>query len=136
MAVSTAAAWVAWGLVLFSIDPTKVGGVGIFFFFLCLFIALLGSLSLFGIGIRLAMKKDELISRQVFHSFRQAIFLTVLIIGSLILLANQLFTILTALLLILVVTFIELACISAFPDRKIIENDQEDPIEISDLVEY
>ena len=31
MAVSTAAAWVAWGLVLFSIDPTKVGGVGIFF---------------------------------------------------------------------------------------------------------
>ena len=91
MAVSTAAAWVAWGLVLFSIDPTKVGGVGIFFFFLSLSIALLGSLSLLGISIRLAMKKDELISRQVFHSFRQAIFLTVLIIGSLILLANQLY---------------------------------------------
>lgn len=113
MAIATVAAWAGWIVVLVAIDPTSSGWLGFLFFYLTLGMAVMGTLSIAGAGIRVWTKRDELVSRHVSRSFRQGLLLAFLCMGALGLLAAGLFTWWTALLLILLISLFELVFLSA-----------------------
>lgn len=109
MSIGTAAAFIAWGAVLFTVDPLKTGAIGIALFYGTLSCALIGALSIIGASIRTRFKKDDIVSRHVSRAFRQAVLLTGMIIGSLALLSSDLFRWWTVGLLLLAGTSVELA---------------------------
>ncbi len=93
MSLGTAGCWLAWFFVITSLDPNKSGWLGFIFFYISLFLAILGTISVSGFLIRKKMLKDErLVFRHVKRTFRQGAFLSTLAILVLILLQAQLFT--------------------------------------------
>jgi len=87
MIVGTILAWTAWTINLFTTDPTQTSILGFMFFYITLFIALVGSLSILGSGIRVLIIRPDVISRQVYVAFRHSILFALLIIGCLILIS-------------------------------------------------
>lgn len=109
MLAATILCWVAWFLVVVYLDPDTAGWLGFGFFYLALFLSLVGSFALLGLGFRLYILRNELIFEQVSVSFRQALSFGALVIASLFLESKDLFTWWNELLLVLVLTFIEFA---------------------------
>jgi hypothetical protein len=71
---------VAWGLVVYYIDPDKTGILGQALFFASLFLALSGLLILFSTWVRRKINGPELALAQLGMSFRQGILLALLVI--------------------------------------------------------
>jgi len=117
MTIATLAAWSAWIVVLWSIDPTRSGALGFLFFYATLSLALLGTLTVAGTCLRVWAYRDELPSRHVAKAFRQAFLFTTLGIVSLFLLSQDLFRWWTATLLILLLAVIELLFLSVARPR-------------------
>ncbi|NBS42102.1 hypothetical protein EBS80_05620 [bacterium] len=117
MAIASAAAWAGWIVVLSAIDPSRSGAVGFLFFYLTLTLALVGTLTVSGTGVRIWARRDEIASRHVATSFRQAFLFTALVDASLILLSNGLFRWWTAMLVILLLAIVELVFLSASRPR-------------------
>jgi hypothetical protein len=117
MALATAAAWLGWVVVVYTIDPTMTGTLGFIFFYLTLSVALLGTLSIIGAAVRIWTKREELVSRHVSRSFRQAVLLSTLFVGSLYLLSRGLLTWWVMLLLVVALALVELAFLSAQRQR-------------------
>lgn len=113
MSLTTVAAWAGWIVVLWAIDPTRSGTLGFLFFYATLFLALIGTITVGGTGVRVWARRDEIVSRHVAKAFRQAFLLTILVIGSLMLLSHDLFRWWTAGLLIALLTLVELMFLSA-----------------------
>jgi hypothetical protein len=77
MIVGTLVAWLGWSVVVWSVDPQQAGGLGFGMFFLTLLMGLIGTITLFGLLVRLViMKRRELIIREVKTSFRHAVLLS------------------------------------------------------------
>jgi len=77
MIVGTLVAWLGWSVVVWSVDPQQAGGLGFGMFFLTLLMSLIGTITLFGLLVRLViMKRRELIIREVKTSFRHAVLLS------------------------------------------------------------
>lgn len=95
MSAVTIFSWIAWFTVLIYIDPELSGGIGISVFYASLFFSLLGTFTLFGLAIRILMKRlhrGTVIAFQfISPSIRQAIWFSVAIIVCLMLLAGNLF---------------------------------------------
>lgn len=117
MAMASAAAWAGWIIVVSAIDPTRSGAMGFLFFYFTLTLALIGTLTVAGTGIRVWARRDEIVSRHVATAFRQAFLFTSLVDVSLILLANELFRWWTATLVILLLAIVELVFLSASRPR-------------------
>ena len=101
MTLGTILCWIAWVFILFNINPAEADSLG--FFYLSLFLATVGTFSVLGFTVRRAIiKNDEIIFRHVRHTFRQGVFLSLLLIITLFLSARDLFNWLIGLLLILV----------------------------------
>jgi len=113
MLAATAVVWLAWIFILFNIDPTNSGWSGFWFFYITFGMALVGSLSVLGTIIRRRFKPTDLVSRQVLVSFRQSLWLTFIIVVSLVLLSQGVFRLWIITLVILVFAFLELAFLSA-----------------------
>ena len=90
MTLATVAAWIAWVIVINAIDPVRAGVLGFILFFVTLAIALIGSLSILGIGIRVWLRPEGSIARQTSRSVRHAVLLTLLFSLSLLLASNGL----------------------------------------------
>ncbi len=76
MIVGTLVAWLGWGMVLWNVNPLEAGGLGFGMFFLTLLMSLVGTITLFGLLVRLGiMKRRELVIREVKTSFRHAVLL-------------------------------------------------------------
>lgn len=88
MAGTTILCWIAWGLILFRIDPQAAGAMGRVAFFISLLFALTGTFSLIGLGLRLKFVREPVIFRQTSIAFRQGILLGCLLTGGLILQAT------------------------------------------------
>ena len=113
MGIGTALSWAAVGLILAMIDPLDTQAPVFIVFYASAFLALTGTLSIFGLAMRvLLLKKDFLISRQVFISFRQAILLSLMLVVALVLQSKSLLTVWTAILLVAVLTVMEFFFIS------------------------
>lgn len=73
--------WAAWWIVVINIDPSQDTGLGFSFFYISLFLALLGTISIFAFIIRKLFSKEQLpMFRYVQKSFRDSIFFSGLII--------------------------------------------------------
>lgn len=117
MTMATIAAWSGWIVVIWSIDPSRSGTLGFLFFYATLALALLGTLTVVGTGVRVWARRDVLVSRHVAKAFRQALLFTVLVVSSLVLLSQGLFRWWTATLLILLLAVVELVFLSASRPR-------------------
>lgn len=92
IAVSTLFCFVAFGLIVFYIDPFDTGLVGYLCFYLSLFFSLIGAYTLGGFYLRLWFSRNEVIYAHVAPSFRQAVLLAMIVIGCLLLQAFRLLT--------------------------------------------
>lgn len=108
MSIGALICWLAWFFVLGSVDPTQAGIFGFLFFYASLFLALTGTFSVIGFLVKkIVLKKDQVIFHHVRSTFRQGMLIALLIIGGLILLQTKLLAWWSAILLILLFTFVE-----------------------------
>lgn len=91
-AFGTVVCWAAWVLVLFNIDPFVSGFIGLASFYLSLFLALLGTFSLLGFLFRRAFPRGQIAFRQIGVSVRQGLFLSLVVVGGLLLRGTGLYT--------------------------------------------
>ncbi len=79
MSVLTVCCWLAWILVIFIINPKQTGLIGFVLFYFSLFLAIVGTGSIVGFIIRMKLKNKP-VFKQVEISFRQAIWIALLVI--------------------------------------------------------
>lgn len=113
MSAAAFTAWFVWLFLLFKVDPTVSGWPGFLFFYITLAAALVGTLTVAEAFIRRVFRPNDLVSRQVLVSFRQAVWLSATIIIALFLLSNSLFRLWIISLVIVVFSLVELAFLSA-----------------------
>ncbi|MBI2415342.1 MAG: hypothetical protein HYV33_01630 [Candidatus Kerfeldbacteria bacterium] len=103
--------WLAWLTVVLYINPQTSGAIGLAVFYLALMIALVSSFTLLGLGVRLVLARLRQHSSMAFQyitpAIRQAVWFTVSVVVSLALLANQLFTWWSAMVLVLGLVAVE-----------------------------
>lgn len=109
MAVGTVACWIAFWLVITSLDPTHASWLVVGFFYLTLFLALVGSFAIMGVVFRLYLLRHDAVFRQVMIAFRQAFSFSFLIIAALFLQHEQLLYWWNMVFLIGALTLIEFA---------------------------
>ncbi len=112
MGLASAAAWTAWVVVIHAIDPVHTGLLGFLLFYGTLAIALIGTLSLFGAGIRAWSFPEEHPSRHTIRSFRQSILLSGLILIILFMLSSSVLRWWSMILAVIIIGLIELIIIS------------------------
>jgi len=112
MALTTVAAWIAWIVVLVGMDPSSAGALAYVFFYSTLAMALIGTLATSGAAIRVWAKREELVSRHVSRSLRQAVLVSTLVLVCLVLLPHGLLAWWVALLLVIFFAFVELVFLS------------------------
>lgn len=132
MIIATLMFWGAFGVVLFKIDPTETNFLGFLLFYISLFLASAGTISLIALLIRAYMVRDELIFRLVTRSFRQGLLFSLLIIGTLFLQSKRYLTWWNLLLLIFGLTALEFFFVSNKKQRPVLE--QKDDAENPELI--
>ncbi|OGY85904.1 MAG: hypothetical protein A2233_00210 [Candidatus Kerfeldbacteria bacterium RIFOXYA2_FULL_38_24] len=90
MAFTTLICWVSFLIVLFRIDPGNGSGLGLTLFFLALFFALWGTLSLLGFLVRFGLKRQETPFKHIGISLRQALWFAILVCLTLLLVSQEL----------------------------------------------
>jgi len=105
--IGTFLAWLAWGVVLFGVDPYESGLPGLVMFYGTLCIAISGVLTLSMSAIRLVVLKRPVIEREIHTAFRHAIFCSVSAVLLLALSAARLFSPWYAIVLVVVAAGIE-----------------------------
>lgn len=107
-------AWATWLFVLFMVNPFEAGIIGFSLFYIALALALVGTLSLVGFGIRMLLYKQEVVVlREVATAFRQACLLTLMLIGSLLLQSQSLLVWWSIILFVFLVSTLELFFLSS-----------------------
>jgi hypothetical protein len=108
MLLATIACFLAFFAVIYFFDPF-VGGLWVLlFFYLSLFLALLGTFSILGLFVRLIFTREKLVLKKVLISFRQAVWFSLLVVISLHLKSIDLLAWKNIILLILAFTLLEL----------------------------
>ncbi|NQV13009.1 MAG: hypothetical protein HQ530_01765 [Parcubacteria group bacterium] len=92
MMISTIFCWASWIMILIYVDPESTGVVGLSAFYVSLFFAMIGTLTLLGFYLRVWFSHNEILFAHVGPSFRQAIFLSLVLVGSLTLQSFRLLT--------------------------------------------
>lgn len=106
-----------WIMVLYFIDPQNTGNLGFILFYLSLFFALSSALSLASYFARLIFTRFYSRKETVQISFRQSLFLSIIICLALFLQANRLMTWLNISLLAAMVAVIEFLILSISPKK-------------------
>lgn len=93
MAITSVLAWAGWVMVLFRVDPSETGIVGLFLFYVTLFAGLVGTLAVGGVLYRVYfLKRHQVVMREARISFRHSLFLSFVAVASLTLSAQALLT--------------------------------------------
>ncbi len=100
MIFATSLCWGAFVIVLYSVNPDLTNWIGFSLFYLSLFLAISGIASIIGFVVRFIGLRHELAINSVRAAFRQSFLFAGLIVISLLLLANNLFTWVNLILLI------------------------------------
>lgn len=101
MAATTALCWAAFGIVVFRIDPYTAGPLGLVLFFVSLFFAIWGTLSLCGFVVRFIVLKDVVPFRYIGISLRQALWFSIILCLSLLIVTQEIYTWWMSLLLLI-----------------------------------
>ncbi|MFH1621045.1 MAG: hypothetical protein ABIB04_03095 [Patescibacteria group bacterium] len=91
MITSTIIAWLFWVLIVMAVNPEESGLAALLLFYFTLATGLIGTLTLLGLSYRVLLKPQaDIMSRQVKTSFRHAVLLSAIAVGSLALSASNL----------------------------------------------
>jgi len=112
MTVATIFCWSAFIYVIMTINPEITNWLGFALFYLALFMAAVGSISIIGFLIRFIGLKHELVSQSVIAAFRQSILFAVFIVTVLFLLSRNLFSWLNLIFLIIGLSILEFFLLS------------------------
>lgn len=112
MMIGTGIAWFGWFMILFFINPSEAGVLAFLLFYVTLGISVLGTATVIGFFARRATLKKELAFEHVILSFRQGLWLAIVITVSLYLQSKELLTWWNAILLIIVLGLIEFFCLN------------------------
>lgn len=86
MVLASILCWTAWVVVIMNVDPFEANAISFLFFYVSLFFALLGTVSLIIFALyHFFSKEEQPLFRYVQRSFRDAFFLSVLTLGLLML---------------------------------------------------
>lgn len=134
MIFATSLCWSAFAMVLYSINPDITNQVGFSLFYLSLFLAVSGTASIIGFIIRFIGLKHEMAVCSVKAAFRQSFLFAGMIVISLLLLANNLFSWLNLVLLIVGLSVLEYFLISyaQTPVACELDDNEEESEEISE----
>lgn len=91
MGLATLVCWLSLGIVILRIDPYTAGSIGLLLFFVAVFFACWGTLSLIGFGMRAAVLKSTPLFAHVGISLRQAIWFAILLCLTLFLISQRLY---------------------------------------------
>ncbi len=112
MAIMTLISWAIFAYVLLSINPEITNWLGFFLFYVSLFLSIIGTSALVGFLIRFVFLKKHIAFRLVKEAFRQSFLFAFLIVISLILLSQDLFTWLNIFFLIISLSVLEFFMLS------------------------
>lgn len=112
MITATLAAWLAFGIVVLTINPDSTNWLGLGLFYATLLIALTGTGAVGGFVVRFLFLKRELIVRSVLVAFRQGFLMALLITIIFFLSSRQVLNLLNIILLILGLTALEFLLLS------------------------
>jgi len=112
MSSMTMLSWFIFVYVLLSINPEITNWLGFLFFYLSLFLSIIGTSALLGFLVRFVFLKKHIAFRLVKEAFRQSFLFASLIIVSLILLSQGLFTWLNMFFLISSLSILEFFILS------------------------
>ncbi len=104
-----------WGIFIFlatMIDPETSNWLSFTLFYFSLFLALGGTINIFGLLLRRRLLKNSLNFHLAKSSFRQSFLFSFLLVAILFMLAENLFSWLNILILIIILSIIEYALIS------------------------
>ena len=119
MILATAASLGGWVYILFNVNPDEAGIIGFILFYTTLFAACVGLLTLFGIIIRIHLRKRHATAfREVRIAFRHAVWLSLVSVVCLGLSAQGWLTIWWFLLLLIVVGGMEYAALLIQESRR------------------
>ncbi len=118
MSLTTIFAWLLWLSILSLVDPEVTTWIGFSLFYSSLFLALVGTSALVGFFVRFIAMKKELAFRLVKEAFRQSFLFSSLVIISLVLLSEGLFSWLNVILLVLGLSILEFFLLSLSNNRK------------------
>lgn len=113
--LGTVISWVGWLTILFYINPATAGSIGLTLFYLALFFALAGTFTLLGFFVRVWFTKEPVIYRHVGIAVRQSVLFSILVVGSLMLQGNLLYSWWSAALLLAALAILELFFLSRKP---------------------
>ena len=105
--MATVLSWAAFVLIIFNVNPYSTSRWILFLFFLCLFLALVGTITLIGFYLRFWFSKKEIGFAHIGPSIRQAILLSLCVITLLALQILRLVNIWTGILLVLAILSLE-----------------------------
>jgi len=112
MTICSLVLWTSWGLVISFINPNSAGTTGLLLFYLTIFLALAGTISVINLLIRMRSGSERTVSREARISLRQGVLLAVLITGLILLQSQRLLTWWNIILFILGLTVLEFFLIS------------------------
>jgi hypothetical protein len=112
MLIGTIFCLCALSLVVFFINPETAGAFGIIIFFLSTFFAIVGGASIIGFLIRYFLNPKQFSHIQVSDSFRQSIWIALLVVISMYLMSQGIARWWNLLLLILILASLEMFCVS------------------------
>ena len=107
MSMGTAVAVSAWCVVLIAMNPLTSGPLALAAFYVTLSLGLAGAFSIIGTMVRAYRFPEREVGSIVNRSLRQAVFLTILLIGSLYLMTQGLFSTLTLFIAVVALGFLE-----------------------------
>ena len=116
MGLGTLIAWAAFLLIVALVDPLSAGTLGLIFFYVALAVATSGTLALIGLFVRtVVVRTQDVLSKQVTHSFREGFLVALLLVAALILQSRGLLSVLNTTLLLAVLVLTEFFFLSYRP---------------------
>jgi len=112
MSVATSFAFIGWSLVILYIDPKSSGYMGLFLFYATLALALMGFFTLMSFSLKRWVSNNEVIFAHISSSFRQGFWLSIIIVGTLMMQGAKILNWWIALLFIGSIALLELYFIS------------------------
>ncbi len=113
MGIGAGICWLAFISVIFAINPLITNWIGFMLFYTSLFLAIVGTAAILGFVVRFIALKQELAFRLVKEAFRQSFLFAILVIVSLLLLSQELFTWLNLFFLMIALSVLEFFMLSS-----------------------
>lgn len=120
MSATTIVAYVLVAAIVYNFDPFEAGMVIVVFFYASVMLALIGTFSVLGFLLRHLLDRHGVIFRQVITSFRQSIWLSLLLIINILMYQRGVFSMLTVTLLIIALGILEIYFITLNAKKKLV----------------